>query len=130
MSVDEGMIKYKGRVSILQYMPKTIKRGMKVRISYRYIMLKQQCQPIQLQVWILAEAKSGIVLKFSVYIGKGTDLDSTDDDNSSGAYLGQRVVYALTRKYHDKGHHVYMDNFFTSSQLLEALSEDLWVWNC
>ena len=33
--------------------------------------------PIQLQVWILAEAKTGIVLKFAVYIGKGTDQDST-----------------------------------------------------
>jgi hypothetical protein len=103
LSVDEGMIKYKGRVSFLQYMPKKpVKRGIKA--------------------WIIAGSSTGIVLRFSIYIGRGTDFDSSDDElQTVGTYLGERVVFGLTRNYHNKGHHIFMDNFFNSPQLLEAL---------
>ena len=53
MSIDEGMIRYKGRVFFRQYMlKKPIKWGIKV--------------------WTIADAKSGYVSNFNVYLGKSS----------------------------------------------------------
>jgi hypothetical protein len=38
--------------------------------------------------------------------------------------LGSRVVKDLTRKITDKGHHVYMDNFFSNPTLFEELAKE------
>lgn len=51
LSVDEGMIAYKGRISFRQYMPnKPSKYGIKV--------------------WMLADSSNGYVLHFNTYLGK------------------------------------------------------------
>jgi len=51
LSVDEAMVKYKGRVFFRQYMPKKpIKWGIKV--------------------WMLADTETGYVSNFDVYLGK------------------------------------------------------------
>lgn len=53
LSVDEAMIKFKGRLGMKQYMPmKPIKQGIKV--------------------WECTEASSGLVCNFLVYTGKKT----------------------------------------------------------
>ena len=76
----------------------------------------------QTQAWIIAEASTGIVLRISIYIGRGTDFDSSNEElETVGTYLGERVVFGLSRPYHNKGHHIFMDNFFNSPQLLEGL---------
>ena len=52
MSIDEAMIRYKGRLFFRQYMPKKpIKWGIKV--------------------WMVADAKKGYVSNFDIYLGKG-----------------------------------------------------------
>ena len=51
MSIDEAMVKYKGRVFFGIYMPKKpIKWGIKV--------------------WMIAEPKTGYISNFTVYLGK------------------------------------------------------------
>lgn len=93
LSVDESMIKFKGRCSFKQYMPKKpIKRGYKV--------------------WILAD-KTGYVLNFEIYTGK--------KGNSTEKKLGERVVLSMTEALCGYNHTIYFDNYFTSVDLMEQL---------
>lgn len=95
-SIDETMIKFKGRISIRQYMPaKPIKRGYKV--------------------WIRAD-ETGFVSEFQIYTGKA--------DGKVSYGLGERVVIDLTRELVGGCYHVYFDNFFTSTSLLLSLRKD------
>lgn len=83
------MIKFKGRSSIKQYIPKKpIKRGYKV--------------------WIRAD-QCGFICEFQVYTGKIADGKEKN--------LGVRVVKDLTRRLVGNYHHVYFDHFFTSVDL-------------
>lgn len=94
-SIDESMIRFKGRNSIQQYMPmKPIKRGYKV--------------------WIRTD-QSGYICEFQIYTGKTESAESS---------LGKRVVQDLTHNIRNKYHCVYFDNFFTSLELLEELLQD------
>ena len=94
LSVDEMMIKYKGRLSFLQYMPKKPhKWGIKA--------------------WALAEAGSGYCWNLTVYTGK--EESATEDA------LGTRVVVDLVKSLAGKGHHIYFDNYYTSPTLCHIL---------
>ena len=93
------MIPFQGRSSLKQYLPKKpVKRGIKV--------------------WCLADRNNGYVQRFNVYTGPSGE----ESDNDSG--LGARVVKNLTSHLKGKYHHVYCDNYFTSSRLFLALLED------
>jgi len=97
VSVDEAMVKFKGRLGMKQYMPnKPVKRGIKV--------------------WEAADASNGYVFDFQVYTGKKQD--------GAEHGLGYRVVHDLTRQITGKNHHVFCDNFFTSVKLAEDLLAD------
>lgn len=91
LSVDEAMVKYKGRSSLKQYMPKKpTKRGFKI--------------------WMIADADTGYVLKFNVYEGKMRNMTEKG--------LGANVVMQLTENLHHRYHHIYFDNFFTGVDLM------------
>ena len=94
LSVDESMIRFKGRSSLKQYMPlKPIKRGIKV--------------------WCCSCACCGYLCIFQIYTGAG-------DTPERG--LAQRVVKDLVfPHYGGMGHVVYADNYFTSLQLCREL---------
>lgn len=93
LAVDESMIKFKGRSSLKQYLPKKpIKRGYKL--------------------WVLAD-KSGYVIKFEIYTGKVSEGRQFD--------LGPSVVRRLTECLQEKHHSVYIDNYFVSVFLMEDL---------
>ena len=95
-SIDESIIKFKGRSSLKQYNPmKPIKRGFKL--------------------WTRAD-ETGFIFEFQVYTGK---IKKTSEIN-----LGGRVVTELTREIIGDNHHVYFDNFFSSANLLKSLKED------
>ena len=96
LSVDEGMIKYKGRVYFRQYMPKKpVKYGIKV--------------------WMVAESKTGYVSNYDIYLGKprGSDRGETG--------LATKVVLDITEPFQYCNRHVFFDNFFTSVALMEEL---------
>ena len=96
MAVDEAMIKFQGRSSLKQYMPKKpVKRGIKV------------C--------VLGNSSNRYFSKFKVYTGK-------EKEREHG--LGEHVVKTLTKGLKHKNHRVFFDNFFTSVKLLEVLHED------
>ncbi len=92
--MDEAMLKFKGRSSLKQYMPnKPIKRGIKV--------------------WVEADSIIGYVCDFSIYSGK--DGIKTDD---LGGKVVKQLASTLNSRHH---HHLYFDNYFSSSQLFLGL---------
>lgn len=95
ISVDEGMIAYRGRISFRQYMPaKPTKHGIKV--------------------WMAADSSNGYVLNFDIYLGKEAGQQRIHG-------LGYDVVTKMVLPFMNKNHHVYFDNFFSSVNLLEHL---------
>ncbi|CAM4573597.1 unnamed protein product [Leuciscus chuanchicus] len=94
VSVDESMVKYKGRLGFRQYLPmKPVKWGIKV--------------------WVMAESKTGYVTNFQVYTG--AIQGKTEKD------LAHRIVSDLVAPYYGSNLSVYMDNFYTSVKLMEDL---------
>ena len=100
VSVDEAMIRFKGRSTLKQYMPKKpIKRGIKV--------------------WALSDASNGYMSEFEVYTGKKGDKVEKN--------LGSNVVKTLTQHMAHSHRHVYFDNYFNSiSLLLDLLRNGLY----
>ncbi|XP_026322190.1 piggyBac transposable element-derived protein 3-like [Hyposmocoma kahamanoa] len=95
-SVDECMVKFKGRSCMKQYMPmKPIKRGYKV--------------------WARCDARSGYLYCFEIYTGK--------TDNKDEAGLGFTVVTNLCRNV-PRDSLVTFDNFFTSCKLVDVLYQN------
>ena len=81
VSIDEAMVKYKGRLGFKQYLPmKPIKHGIKV--------------------WVRADATNGFVCALQVYTGK--------DGGQPEHGLGHRVVSDLVHGLHGKNYHIFV----------------------
>ena len=90
ISIDESIIKFKGRSSLKQFLPsKPIKRGYKV--------------------WCLADSLTGYLYNFDIYTGKEEEKQGT---------LGEYVVLQLISGIDLVKHRIFFDNFFTSISLL------------
>ena len=97
VSVDEQMIGTKCRIGFRQYMPlkPTHKWGIKV--------------------WVMADSVTGYCCNLQIYTGKeGGNVEQG---------LASRVVKDLMDDYQQLGHHLYVDNFYTSPQLFKDLLE-------
>ncbi|CAF0882767.1 unnamed protein product [Adineta ricciae] len=94
-TIDETMVKFKGRSSQKQYIPlKPIKRGYKI--------------------WCLCDSITSYLFNCRIYLGKeGTSVNES--------LLGERVVLTLIADHRFEGKQLYFDNFFTSLPLLEKL---------
>ena len=99
LSIDESMIPFKGRSNIIQYMPaKPTKWGLKA--------------------WGLAEASTGFMWHWKLYLGK------ENQNVRQEVGLAHRVVTELAEPLYDKGHVIYMDNFFSSKDLYQELADN------
>ena len=99
VSIDEMLLGTKCRVSFIQYMPKKPKRcGVKI--------------------WALCEAGTGYCSAFQVYTGR-------EDDLQPELGLSYRVVLGLMKNYLNKGYRLFIDNFFTSVQLVFDLLQNV-----
>ncbi|KAF2349106.1 PiggyBac transposable element-derived protein [Trinorchestia longiramus] len=88
LSIDESMVKFKGRSSMKQYMPmKNTKRGVKL--------------------WVRSCAGIGYVYDFDIYSGKA------DDD--SGKLLGEKVVRKLCDSLRNPDVTIAFDRFFCTN---------------
>ena len=118
-SIDETMVKFKGRLKFLQYMPlKPVKRGIKI--------------------WCRCDSSNGYLCQMDVYVGKDetqppargrrrrrhveNQQQPPADRQEEG--LVTRVVRLLTRKLVGKNYFVVMDNFFSSVELFKTLLEE------
>lgn len=100
LALDESMIKYKGRIFFRQYLPaKPTKWGIKT--------------------FALCESDTGYALKFLIYTGKTT----FPVDASSRLTMTEQVAVNMVQGFENKGHVLYMDNFYSSPQLFMALKE-------
>ena len=92
ISVDEGMIAFKGRLAFRQYMPiKPVKYGIKV--------------------WMAADASNGFVVNHNVYLGKENDCVRENG-------LGYDVVMDLISPLYNQNYHVYILIIFLHRQSL------------
>lgn len=99
LSIDESITKFKGRISFRQYLPaKPTKWGIKD--------------------FVLSESESGYCLKSMIYTGK------CSFKRNPGQALGDQVVTELLEGYENKGHIVYMDNFYSAPFLFAKLEEN------
>ena len=98
LAVDERMVKSKHRSGIKQSMKdKPTKQGLKL--------------------WVLADSANGYTVDFNIYIGK----DAAKESSEHG--LSYDVVMELMQPFLNQGYHLYLDNFYTSPQLVEDLFE-------
>ncbi|XP_041961435.1 piggyBac transposable element-derived protein 4-like [Alosa sapidissima] len=93
LSVDERMVKSKGRSGFKQYM-------------------KGKPTPWGFKLWVIATSDSGYTLDFNVYTGS-RDGRVTD--------LASKVVEELVQPFKGMGHTVWFDNFYTSPALMIKL---------
>jgi len=86
IAINESMVKFTGRNSNKQYMPK-------IPIKRRF------------KIWCLVD-KQGYLWNFEIYTGKVGE--KTDKQ------LGARVVKQLSQPLQEKNHCIFFDNYFTS----------------
>ena len=97
-AIDEGLVKFKGRLAFKQYMPlKPAKRGTKV--------------------WLRVDSTTHYVSAFQVYTGR-----PRQGEPECG--FGARVVTELSRDLVGGFYHLFFDNFFSSFNLMKALKTD------
>ena len=103
LSIDEGLVKFNGRLSFKQYMPKKPNK-------------------FGIKVWMLADSETYFVPRFQVYLGKQENTDENDAERARG--LGFEVVDFLGKPYFNAYRHFYFDNYFSSVSLLQHLLEN------
>lgn len=99
--VDEQIVPFKGKLSVKQFM-----RG--------------KPNPWGIKLFLLC-GESGLVYDFLLYQGSTTEFDE-NIQNIFG--LGGAVIVKLTLLLKKKRHFLYMDNFFTSFNILHALQHN------
>ena len=99
IAVDEAMIKCRGQAKGKVFMPnKPVKRGFKV--------------------WCCSCSCCGYLCNLQVYSGKS----STQKDDPDAGTISKVVCDLLLDLYADENHVVYMDRYFTSGPLVDALA--------
>ncbi|KAL9976924.1 hypothetical protein ACROYT_G014267 [Oculina patagonica] len=100
-AIDEAMVKFKGRIGFLQYMPmKPCKRGIKI--------------------WCRCDSTNGYLCQFEVYIGKESETQVALLPGQAEGSIAA-TVRRLTRSLVGKNSYVFMDNFFSSISLFQEL---------
>ena len=105
LSVDEGCCPYKGRVQFKCYNPKKPSKW-------------------HMKLFEVSDARTGYVVAFEIYCGKNNtrivmDAEVLDPQCNTTT----KTVIGLLQKGNllGKGHHVYMDNYYTSPELFSEL---------
>ena len=105
LSFDEACCPFKGRVKFRVYNPMKPNR-------------------FHIKLFQVSEAESGYILGFHVYTGKDSSCISLASKPLDGdCTKTTKVVLGLLEetKSLDKGHHIYMDNYYTSPELFREL---------
>lgn len=97
LCIDESLMPWKGRLVFKQYLPKKRHR-------------------FGVKIFVICDCTTGIVLGFIVYIGSDTEIENWKELGISGS-----VVMTLMKTYMDKGHNLYVDNWYTGVKLFEEL---------
>lgn len=93
LCIDESLLLFKGRLVFKQYIPAKRHR-------------------FGIKLFVLCDSKISYILDFVIYTGKSTDLKSSRKFGVTGD-----VVYTFLELYLDRGHTLYIDNWYTSPDL-------------
>ena len=93
LSLDESLLLFRGRLSFRQYL-----KGKKAKYGIKLFELN---------------SPDGYVLNIEIYQGKSDDIQETSKTSS--------LVLRLMKPYLNKGHHLFMDNFYNSIKLSKEL---------
>lgn len=100
LCIDESLMLFRGRVFFRQYIP-----SKRHRFGVKF--------------FLLCDCETGYILDFLIYTGATTDVkDFTDryDIGKTGS-----IVLTLLEPYVEKGHTLYVDNWYTSPNLFDTL---------
>jgi hypothetical protein len=95
--IDESLMLWKGRLSFKQYIPSKRNR-------------------FGVKLYVLCNCRTGFILDFIPYTGSTTPIYSDKRLGASGS-----LVMKLMEKYLQKGHNLYVDNWYSTPALFEAL---------
>lgn len=97
--IDESLMLFKGRLFFKQYIPSKRHR-------------------FGIKFFVMCDCKTGYILDFIIYTGGTTEIANFDIENigKSGS-----IVLTLMKDYLNKGHTVYVDNWYTSPALFSYL---------
>ncbi|XP_066583388.1 piggyBac transposable element-derived protein 4-like [Prorops nasuta] len=98
LCIDESLVLWKGRLMFKQYLPFRRNR-------------------FGIKVFELVDCKSGFLIDFIVYTG------STTDFKKCGLGISGDIIAHFLEPYFHKGHVIYIDNWYSSSQLAEFLHD-------
>lgn len=98
LCIDESLMLYKGRLFFKQYIPSKRHR-------------------FGIKFFVLCDAVTGYILDFIVYTGATTETVQSNFGKSGD------VVLTLLEPYLDKGHTLFLDNWYSSPDLF------LWLYN-
>lgn len=104
LSLDEGMVPWKGRLIFKQFLPKKPDRfGMKM--------------------YVICEASSGYISHYEIYTGKDFDPNPSANDTEILAGHSYNVVmgFMKTCNFLNKGYTLYTDNYYSSPTLFSEL---------
>lgn len=97
--IDESLILWKGRLYFKQYIPSKRKR-------------------FGIKLFVACDVETGFIIEFIVYTGANTDLVHNELVGMTGS-----VVTTMLENYYNRGHILYIDNWYTSPNLAELLLE-------
>ncbi|KAG5883736.1 hypothetical protein JTB14_008579 [Gonioctena quinquepunctata] len=100
VAIDKSLVLFKGRISFRQYIPSKRHR-------------------FAIKIFVLADCETGFILDFIVYTGSETEFRVYDPELK----IGGNIVMTLMEPYLNEGHILYVDNWYNSPVLAEALFE-------
>lgn len=95
--IDESLLLFKGRLSFKQFIPSKRSR-------------------FGIKTYVLCDCESGYVLDLIVYTGQDSEIFNTENLGLSGA-----IVTTLLTPYLNKGHCLFVDNWYSSPDLFKFL---------
>ncbi|XP_038823658.1 piggyBac transposable element-derived protein 4-like, partial [Salvelinus namaycush] len=97
LCIDESLMLWKGRLAFRQYIP-----SKRHRFGVKF--------------FVMCDVKTGFVQDIIVYTGSTTDIKHYEGLGVSGS-----VVMTMLAPHLDKGHTLYMDNWYSSPTLFQHL---------
>ncbi|CAF1289214.1 unnamed protein product [Adineta ricciae] len=97
LCIDESLVLWKGRLSFKQYIPSKRRR-------------------FGIKLFVLCDCRTGFILDFVIYTGSQTEIQR---DNHLG--IPGSIIMTLMQPYLQRGHNLFVDNWYTSPRLFELL---------
>lgn len=101
LCIDESLVLFKGRLAFKQY-------------------IKTKRSRFGIKLFVLCDTKTGYIMDFITYTGTSTELADTYNLGISGAV----VTTLLSQGYLNKGHTLFVDNWYTSPNLFSVLHDN------